>query len=201
MDLGKNKGKLNSANRKRWRMQDGPRAQQKAYRLLVYQGRLEKVMRHLGDLTEATASPHEERSIDAVVELPLNDQVDAVAELPPNHLVVELESLPVAELPAESDVGDSRTGSVLAELPCEPVDLTPLKPVVETESLPRIIVTQSPTYSESDRVGSPVIDQCGYESQAINETMAWKQTRNDIRLQQSQSLANIVAEMENARIK
>ena len=212
MDMGKHKGKLSSTNQKRWKTQDGQHAQEKANRLLSYQTKLQKALSYLESLT-ATATPVGEAPHPVSrAELPPENHVaemdsvpvgvvTSVAELPSDHIVLEMDSRPVvAELPSESG---TQQIPMIAELPCESslITIAPLRPLAKRKSVPKIIVTHSSELSPTEQVESPDIDPGSHELDEIDDLMGWDQAHTDIRLQQSQSLASIVADLENARIQ
>jgi hypothetical protein len=53
----------------------------------------------------------------------------------------------------------------------------------------------------SDHLEIPDEEQFIHESRGMDETVYWDQTLDSIRIQQSESLSNIVAKMELTRIK
>ncbi|KAJ5587017.1 uncharacterized protein N7459_002782 [Penicillium hispanicum] len=207
MDIGKRKGKLSNANQKRWKTRDGQRAQERGRRLILYQSRLERVLSHLEGLTEGvspTREAPEAPETPEAHEVPEEPAIASLPELPPNHVVAELESEPMLpELPSEPATIISPATAVIAELPCEStiVDHAALRKTTKRKPIPKIIVTQSPTDVSPNHAESPTTDPGNYELDEMNQMMNWKQTRNGIRLQQSQSLSNIVAEMESSKAK
>lgn len=137
-------------------------------------------------------------------ELPADDEInelpseDGARELSTEDEIKELadetSSLPtILELPTES----APTKTFVAELPGSTFFIK-RKP---TRSVPKIIVTQVVEDLSSDQRESREAEEPNYEEQEMDQMMAWEKTRNDIQVQQSASLARIVAEMENNRVK
>ncbi|KAJ5803274.1 uncharacterized protein N7503_005724 [Penicillium pulvis] len=190
----KRKGKLGLSSRKRWRTQDCQRVREKYPRLVLHQSRLEKVLTHL---TTTPASPDfspEEPTGASLSELPLCEAtVKSLVELPVEFEVAA--SLPViAELPSESLFPANEQG-LIGELPAvsSSIRRKTMLPI------PRIIVTQAVEDLSAEQSRSKEMDEnefTNYENKEMDEMMAWEKTRNDIQMQQSESLARIFAEME-----
>ncbi|KAJ5678150.1 uncharacterized protein N7477_003783 [Penicillium maclennaniae] len=194
LELLKHKGKLKSSTRKRWILKDSQLALERRSRLDLFQERLERSINHLtGDITPPM-SPR--RSNDAVLaELPQESRSARMSSTEvPNETRVTSSSY--AELPARSS-HDSDPASGVAELPGDgpQTQLMPLNPV------PRIIVTQAPGEMMLDRAELPDHEQYMYEAYELDGTLHWDETRDNIRMQQSESLANIVAKMDLNRTR
>ncbi|KAJ6102201.1 hypothetical protein N7486_004628 [Penicillium sp. IBT 16267x] len=187
----KRKGKLNSSSRKRWRTQDCQRVREKYPRLVLHQSRLEKVLIHL--TTTMSVSPDispEEPTWGSLSTLPLCEAtVKSFVELPVEYEIAA--SLPViAELPSEQ--------ALIGELPAvsSTIKRNRMLPV------PKIIVTQVVEDLLADQKRSKEMDEySNYENKEMDEMMAWEKTRNDIQMQQSESLARIFAEMEKKSMR
>lgn len=196
LEILKHKGKLRSASRKRWTLEDSQLAIEQQSRLALFQSRLERAVNHLtGDITPPISPEQSDGTV--IAELCPSDfpHRTILAELPTESY----DAPPFhAELPARlSSDSDSDSASSLAELPGDwsPVRLTSLVPV------PKIIVTQPPDENMLDYLEISIPEQCMYESYEIDGTLHWDETRNSIRMQQSESLANIVAKMDLNRNK
>lgn len=194
LDMAKRKGKITAANKKRWKLEDCQKACEKQASLILHQDRLDKVFTHLQNIvtTEEETSP--ELSPNSVESHP-----DTIPELeatkpPLAELIGDAEFIPApAELPS-----DSNPETIIAELPCD----SPILRAKPVQPVPKIIITRTPEDISVEYIGSPTTpDHSKNETNEMNEVIAWKQTRNDVRLQQSASLSNIIADMDNARIK
>ncbi|OKO93754.1 hypothetical protein PENSUB_12033 [Penicillium subrubescens] len=214
----KGKGKIGSTNRKQWKFQGRGRAEEKQSRLVRYQCRLDRVLNHLENLQIPQEVPaHEpaaktaaelwvtEPVAKSVVELSSDASPDPVAELP-SDMSPEPKT-PVAELPSSSATLPSSSGTIIrkpvpfiAELPGDSA-IVQIQPAWTAKNIPKIIVTNTPDDSSFTLVGSPDTPNATYESRELNEILSWKETRNSIRLQQSESLSKIVSCMESTRSK
>ncbi|KAJ6005565.1 hypothetical protein N7451_003509 [Penicillium sp. IBT 35674x] len=190
----KRKGKLNLSSRKRWRTQDRQRVREKYPRLVLHQSRLEKVLTHLNTTPASPDLSPEEPTGETLSELPLCEAtVKSVIELPVEFEIAA--SLPViAELPSESIFPTNEQG-LIGELPAvsRSIRRDNMLPI------PRIIVTQAVEDLSAEQSRSKEMDEdeyINYENKEMDEMMAWEKTRNDIQVQQSESLARIFAEME-----
>ncbi|KAJ5678961.1 hypothetical protein N7462_007205 [Penicillium macrosclerotiorum] len=191
LDLSKRKGKgkVASANRKRWKLRDCQFAKERQGRLIRHRSRLERVIAHLEmlevpsniDSNSTTDSPISELEEDCVPELSadLGDSPTALAKLP-------FSPAPVPRKPV----------SVIAELPGNPI-VAKVKPM---PPIPKIIVTNTPDGSSYDYIGSPDTTHSN-EINEMSKFLSWKETRNSIRLQQSESFSNIITKMERSRVK
>ncbi|CEJ54313.1 hypothetical protein PMG11_00631 [Penicillium brasilianum] len=207
----KGKGKISSTNRKQWKLQGRGRAEEKQYRLVRYQCRLDRVLAHLENLklpletlahdTAAEAAAElstREPGAKSVAELSSDVSPDPVAELPSD--VLQESKVPVAELPSSSGTIIRKPVPVLAELPGDSAIIC-IQPAPIARNIPKIIVTSTPDDSSFTLVDSPDTPNATYESRELNELLSWKETRNSIRLQQSESLSKIVSRMESTRSK
>lgn len=197
LDMVKRKGKITSSNKKRWKLEDCRKAYEKQSKLILHQERLDKVFRHLKNLSTTqedvlVSSPESQQS-----------QSESISELEATRTPVpelsgdtELIIAPV-ELPSELP-SDSSPKTIIAELPGDAAVSANESP----KPVPKIIITRTPENISVEYIGSPATpDQPNHENNEMNEILGWKQTRNDVRLHQSNSLSNIIAEMDNARIK
>ncbi|KAJ5157305.1 uncharacterized protein N7482_008405 [Penicillium canariense] len=192
----KGRGKISSANRKRWKLRDYRLAEERQSRLIRHQCRLDRVLNHLQNLK----IPHEvlipEHIKESAAELSVTEPTARSAVELPNDTT--LESPPaMAELPSSQAIITRKPVPVLAELPGESTIIR-IKPA---KDIPKVIVTNTPDGSSFTLIGSPDTPHSTYESKEMNELLSWKQTRNDIRLQQSESLSQIISKMENNRLK
>jgi hypothetical protein len=194
LEILKHKGKLRSASRKRWTLEDSQLALEQQSRLALFQSRLERAVNHLtGDITPPISLEQVNGTV--IVDLGPSDfpHRTILAELPTESY----DAPPFhTELPARSS-SDSDCASSLAELPGDfsPVRLTSSAPV------PRIIVTQPPDEMMLDHLEMPNHEHYMCETYEMDGTLHWDETRDNIRMQQSESLANIVAEMDLNRDK
>jgi len=196
LDMVKRKGKIGSSNKKRWKNEDCQKAYEKQSRLFRHQESLDKVFAHLQSLSSEQrhtpvsspdTSPDSQEPHPVIT--PELDAVRPVAELTGDAIF--------APTPAEL-ASESKPETVIAELPGD----TTVAPSESPRSVPKIIITRTPENISVEYLGSPATpDQPYHESHEMNEILGWKQTRNDVRLHQSASLSNIIAEMDNARIK
>ncbi|KAJ5740399.1 hypothetical protein N7493_000271 [Penicillium malachiteum] len=206
LSIKKRKGKLNRSSRKRWRTQDCLTAGDKYPRLVLYQSRLEKVLGHLQKVAIPKApSPREEKKFmplpapttmaNPFAELSVDDEVQMkpFAELAVDEEVTA--SLPtIVELPVDSTTVSSQK-TFIAELPGNAFHIK-RKPI---QSAPKFYVTKG---SHALSAGQVERRNAGEESsQAMNESTEREKTENDIQIQQTESLAQIVSEMENNRIQ
>ncbi|KAJ5309753.1 uncharacterized protein N7443_002214 [Penicillium atrosanguineum] len=192
LEILKCKGKLKSTTRKRWAIADSQLALEKRSRLGRFKNRLDRSIKHLtGDITPPT-SPQQ---CDGVV----------YAELSPRESHQQGDSITIAELPANTHddppfydelparlTYKSDSALSFAELPGDwpQVQLMPLTPI------PKIIVTQPPDEIMLDRLDLPDHEQYMYEAYELDGTLYWDEIRDNIRMQQSESLAGIVAKMD-----
>ncbi|CAI7652650.1 unnamed protein product [Penicillium pancosmium] len=198
LDMVKRKGKITSSNKKRWKNEDCLKAYEKQSDLILHLERLDKVFTHLKNLTP----PQEETSKSGPDSNESHPQLFSeleAARKPTPELAGDTERAPglidpqaPIELPS-----DSIPQTFIAELPG---DVTSLKPQ-SAKPVPKIIITRTPENISVEYIGSPATpDQPRHENDEMNQILGWKQTRNDVRLHQSASLSNIIAEMDNARI-
>lgn len=198
-DMAKNKGKISSSNRKSWKNKDFLNAEEKQAHLLVQRDQLEKVIVHLQNPktpSKTSSSPVEspctpdEPTIETIVELPESTPV-LVAELPADQQIIELDTTSVvAELSSEPT---PKAEPFIAELSEDAAIIR--RPV---PSVPKIVVTGA-VDSPAGTLESPKRTDLSYEVHEINEML--KKTRTDTREQQSESLSNIVARMETTRAR
>lgn len=180
LDMLKHKGKMKSANRKRWTLEDAQLARERLSGLTLFQSRLNRAVDHVKGVISPPESPQE---IDGniVAELPAETR-----ENPP----------PYVEHPCEPSSFESQSTTIVAELPeNSPVNVGSPTP------LPKIIVTQPPDEIMLDHTESPDEGQINLENHEMDEALYWDQTRNSIQIQQSESLSNIIAKMELTRVK
>ncbi|KAJ5945502.1 hypothetical protein N7454_002341 [Penicillium verhagenii] len=174
--LEKHKGKLNSSGHKRWRTRDCQRIREEYPRFRLHQSRLEKVLNHISSLVAIPEALPEEKWGVSLSDLP--------------YCKATIKSL--VELPVNCEIAVSTP--VIAELPSELTSVASNKRVIP---IPKIIVTQAvEDLLEDQKRSKEMEDLIDYENKEMDEMMAWEQTRNDIQVQQSESLARIVAEME-----
>ncbi|KAJ5106638.1 hypothetical protein N7456_003313 [Penicillium angulare] len=212
------KRNLNYSSRKRWKEHDCARARDKYPRLVLYQSRLEKVLSHLINVDKSPKNSPINLAKDPSAELSMDSPAVKVAELPISTCEVNPSELPVdgptvkafTELPADDEAAASPP--VMFELPAEPITLslqnkTPIVEMpassmsIKRKPIPKIIVTQSTGDLSSDqKKNQEEGEQPSYENQEMDEMMKWETTRNDIQKHQSESLARIVADMENNRV-
>ena len=209
MSKRKGKGKISSANRKQWKFQGCGRAEEKQARLVRYQGRLDRVLGHLENLEISREVPAQEPGLKGTAELSVAEPVaksaelssdaspDAVAELP-GDVLPKLE-IAVAELPSSSAI-TRKPVPFIAELPGDSTIIC-VQPAQMAIDIPKIIVTSTPDESSFTIGESPDTSIANPESKELNEILPWKETRNSIRLQQSESLSKIVSRMESTRSK
>ncbi|KAJ6119545.1 hypothetical protein N7523_003825 [Penicillium sp. IBT 18751x] len=195
LELLKHKGKLKSTTRKRWILKDSQLALERRSRLYLFQERLDRAINHLtGDITP----PMSPRQYNDAVTAELPPQESCSAQMSSTEVPREtrVPSSSYAELPARSS-HDSDPASGVAELPGDGprTQVMPLNPV------PRIIVTQAPGEMILDRAELPDHEQYMYEAYELDGTLHWDETRDNIRMQQSESLANIVAKMDLNRTR
>lgn len=213
LDMAKRKGrgKISSKNRKHWKFQGRGRAEEKQSRLVRYQCRLDRVLNHLENLKLPLESPAHENAAETAAELSTTDPgAKSVAELSSDvspHPVAELPSdmsqepkTSVVELPSLSGTIMRKPVPALAELPGDRTIIC-IQPPQIARTIPKIIVTNTPDDSSFTLVGSPDTPNATYESRELNELMSWKETRNSIRLQQSESLSKIVSKLDSTRSK
>lgn len=206
----KGKGKISSTNRKQWKFQGRGRAKEKQARLVRYQCRLDRVLSHLGNLENSQEAPAQEPGLNTTAELSVAEPAaksaelssdvspDAVAELP-SDVLPKLE-IAVAELPSSSAAITRKPVPFIAELPGDSTIIC-VQPAQMAIDIPKIIVTSTPDESSFTIGESPNTPIANPESKELNEILAWKETRNSIRLQQSESLSKIVSRMESTRSK
>lgn len=179
LDMLKRKGKMRSGHRKSWKLVDYQSASEKLSGLFLHRERLDKLFAHIQHIPDSPQSPINEPSVEILPELSAEmSEAPAVVELPcePVKATPESEST-LVELPASSHIAKSQS----------------LQP------LPKIIVTQSPDDSSPENLESHDAEIFAHENEETNEILYWDQTRDSIRLQQSESLSNIVAKMESMR--
>jgi hypothetical protein len=206
----KGKGKISSANRKQWKLQSRGRAEEKQSRLVRYQSRLDRVLNHLENLKMRQETSVQELARESAaelsvaetiaksaVELPNDTLHDSVAELPSS--VSPKPKTSVAELPSSSGTIMRKPVPILAELPGD--SGVCIQPTQTARNIPKIIVTNTPDESFFTLVGSPDTPNGTHESRELNELLSWKETRNSIRLQQSEALSKIVSDMDSSRSK
>ncbi|GLI78085.1 hypothetical protein PoHVEF18_006384 [Penicillium ochrochloron] len=214
----KGKGKISSTNRKQWKFQGRGRAEEKQSRLVRYQCRLDRVLDHLENLKIPQEVPAQEPAAKTAAELSVTISVaksvaelssdaspDPAAELP--SYVSPEPKTPVTELPSSSGTLSVSSGTIIrkpvpfiAELPGDSA-IVQIQPAWTAKNIPKIIVTNTPDDSSFTLVESPDTPNATYESRELNEILSWKETRNSIRLQQSESLSKIVSSMESTRSK
>lgn len=180
LDMLKHKGKMKSANRKRWTLQDSQLARERLSGLNLFQGKLNRAVDHLKGIICPLESPREIDG-DIVAELPAETR-----ENPP----------PYVGLPCEPSSFESQSTTIVAELP-----ENSLVNVGSPTPLPKIIVTQPPDEILFDHTESADEEQVNHESHEMDEALYWDQTRNSIQMQQSESFSNIIAKMELTRVK
>ncbi|CAI7637349.1 unnamed protein product [Penicillium manginii] len=199
LDMVKRKGKITSSNKKRWKNEDCLKAYEKQSNLILHQERLDKVFAHLKNLVP----PQEETSKsgpDSDESHPqLFSELEATRKPTPElageavFTTAPIEPQGPIELPSDSVLPQT----IIAELPG---DATSSKPE-PAKPIPKIIITRTPEDISVEYIGSPATpDQPRHENDEMNQILGWKQTRNDVRLHQSTSLSNIIADMDNARI-
>lgn len=201
----KGKGKISSTNRKQWKFQGRGRAEEKQSRLVRYQCRLDRVLNHLENLKIPPEVPAQEPAANTAAKLSVTDPVaksvselssdasrDLVAELPPEP------KTPVAKLPSSTRTIIRKPVPFIAELPGDSA-MIQIQPTWTAKNIPKIIVTNTPDDSSFTLVGSPDTPNATDESRELNEILSWKETRNSIRLQQSESLSKMVSSMESTR--
>lgn len=193
IDMTKRKGKLSSSNRKQWRTRDCDRAREKYAAIVLHQGRLQNIINHLSEVI-----PPQVPSKDDVPELE-KTSVQSAAELPTVESPTEIEtfeSLPViTELPSDPIYIPLELEDAFSELPGESsVRHSALQPPI-----PRIIVTQSADDLLDLEMRSNSVDDYNSGMNEMHDNQAWKQTRNDIRDQQSASFTKIISKMETKR--
>ncbi|KAJ5085773.1 hypothetical protein N7532_010544 [Penicillium argentinense] len=191
LDMAKRKGKITSANRKRWKIEDCQKAQEKQSRLILHQDRLSRVFTHLRDLTESqkTSPDSEQGKEEDIAELGTSET--SIPELSGDSQFVS--PVAPAELPS-----DPIPTTVIAELPGD----SALVVANPTPQIPKIIITQTPGDVSVEYLGSPdTPDHASHETNELDEILAWRHARNDVRSQQSTSLSNIIARMDSARVE
>ncbi|KAJ5973699.1 hypothetical protein N7481_010909 [Penicillium waksmanii] len=196
LDMVKRKGKITSSNKKRWKNEDCLKAYEKQSNLILHQERLDKVFTHLKNLSPAQTS---KSGPDSNELHPRSFSELEAARKPTPELTGDTERTSgLIELQAPIELpSDSVPQAIIAELPG---DATSLK-TESAKPVPKIIITRTPENISVEYIGSPATpDQPRHENDEINQILGWKQTRNDVRLHQSTSLSNIIAEMDNARI-
>jgi hypothetical protein len=210
----KGKGKISSTNRKQWKFQGRGRAEEKQSHLVRYQCRLDRVLDHLENLKIPQEIPAQEPAATTAAELSVAEPVaKSVAELSSDTTLVSVAELPpepktpVAELRSSPGTLPSSSGTIIrkpvpfiAELPGDSA-MIKIQSTWTARNIPKIIVTNTPDESSFTLVGSPDTPNATYESRELNEILSWKDTRNSIRLQQSESLSKIVSSMESTRSK
>lgn len=180
LGLLKHKGKLKSTTRKRWISKDYQLALEKRSNLDLCQQRLDRAINHLtSDITPPISPEQWVRSV--LAELPTETR-----DAPPSY----------AELPSPSSCYSDSTSS-FAELPGD----WPQIRLMSLTPLPKIIVTQPPDEMMLDCFELPDHEQYMNEAYELNETLYWDETRDSIRMQQSESLANIFAKMDLNRTR
>ncbi|KAJ5713712.1 uncharacterized protein N7483_010893 [Penicillium malachiteum] len=209
LSVKKRKGKLNRSSRKRWRTQDCQIAGDKYPRLVLYQGRLEKVLGHLQKVAILKEpSPREEKQFPPLpVQTPMANpfaelSVDEEVQMKPfAELAVDDEvmtSLPtIVELPVDSTTLSSKK-TFIAELPGNAFHIRrkPIQPV------PKFYVTKRSHDLSAEQVErNDAGEESSHENRVMNESTEREKTKNDIQIQQTESLAQIVSEMENNRIQ
>lgn len=181
LDILKRKGKLKSSHRKSWRLVDSQSACERVSDLVVHQKRLENGIEHLQNVPNTSLDPLDQSEPQAPVELSSEE-----AAVTPT----------VFELSCDSATASPKSEATLVKLAGSPVLVTR-----SAWSIPKIIVTHAP----EDR-------DCGHfedlndefpvgQNNELDAVLQWDQTRNEIRLQQSESMSSIVAKMESARMK
>lgn len=199
LDMVKRKGKITSSNKKRWKNEDCLKAYEKQSNLILHQERLDKVFTHLKNLEHAQEEGLKSGSETNESHLRFFSELDAARKPTTPELPGDIELIPTLikpEAPVELP-SDSMPRTIIAELPGDAISL-PTKPV---KPVPKIIITRTPENISVEYIGSPATpDQPRHENDEMNQILGWKQTRNDVRLHQSTSLSNIIAEMDNARM-
>ncbi|KAJ6036588.1 hypothetical protein N7540_000867 [Penicillium herquei] len=208
LSVKKRKGKLNRSSRKRWRTQDCQIAGDKYPRLVLYQSRLEKVLGHLQKVAiPKEPSPRVEKQFPPLpvqtpmanpfAELSVDDEVQMkpFAELAVDDEVMA--SLPtIVELPVDSTTLSSKK-TFIAELPGNAFHIK-RKPI----QLPKFYVTKrSHDLSAEQMERNYAGEESSHENKAMNESTEREKTTNDIQIQKTESLAQIVSEMEKNRIQ
>jgi hypothetical protein len=198
LDMVKRKGKITSSNKKRWKNEDCLKAYGKQSNLILHQERLDKVFTHLKNLAPAQEETSQSGPDSNEPYPQFLSELEA-ARKPTPELAGDIERTPgLIEPQAPIELpSDSGPQPIVAELPG---DATALKPE-SAKPVPKIIITRTPENISVEYIGSPATpDQPRHENDEMNQILGWKQTRNDVRLHQSASLSNIIAEMDNARI-
>lgn len=180
LDMLKGKGKMRSAHRKSWRLVDYQSACKRRSSLVLHQEKLEIASRHLEYVSETKQHSPNGSNVDVVSEL-------SVGTMEPRSGVVELPSEQASTTP-ESD-------TTLVEL----LENIPASKTPSTQPLPIIIVTQAHDDPLREDIEYSEAEIFTSENEETNEVLYWEQTRDNIRLQQSESHSNIVAEMESTR--
>lgn len=182
----KGKGKISSTNRKQWKFQGCGRAEEKQARLVRYQCRLDRVLRHLENLEISPKAPAQELGLKTTTELSVAEPAaksaelssdappDAVAELPSD--VLPKFEIAVAELPSSSAAITRKPVPFIAELPGDSTIIC-VQPARMAIDIPKIIVTSAPDESSFTIGESPGTTVANPESKELNETLAWKETK------------------------
>ncbi|OQD75146.1 hypothetical protein PENDEC_c008G02007 [Penicillium decumbens] len=178
LDMLKHKGKMKAANRKRWSLGDSQLAREKLSELTQSQSRLNRVCNHLQGVRNLPKTPIQGCDGETVAEPPIE-----IFEFLPSF-------------PCEASSFESHSTTIVAEL-----DTSPVVRIGSPVSLPKIIVTRPPDEITLDHVEISDEEQPSQESHEIDDALYWDETRNSIRMQQSESLSDIVAKMELTRIK
>ncbi|KAJ5573620.1 uncharacterized protein N7459_008047 [Penicillium hispanicum] len=173
VDQVKKKGKISSANRKRWKNVDGERAWEKRSRLLLCQSRLNTVFSHLQGLdlpVNGSASP----------DTPELMSEPFIAELPSRPIDIKPGSTPaIAELPCGTSITQTKSVPTISELPCHSMIIDP----VTMKPTPRIVVTEyaearSPVPTKSPELAPPSYESSEMdEMDEMDEMLAWRSSK------------------------
>lgn len=180
LDILKRKGRMRSTHRKSWNLVDYNSACERFLSLALHQEKLGKVCKHLQDVSDLNQHSFSEFNLEAFAELPART-------VEPSPSVIELPSEPVGTTP-QSD-------TTLVELPGD----SQITKFQSLQPIPIIIVTQAPDNPLYEGMEGSDAEIFSHENKETNGILHWEQTRDDIRLQQSESLSNIVAMMESTR--
>lgn len=210
-DMTNNKGKTTHANRKRWRRQDCDRAREMYDHVIAQREHLKGAIDHLSEVKprplviRKPVEEPKETAVTPVAELPVEDEeiiqsLPAITELPFDPIYIPLElAEDFSELPGDS-------APVPSELPGDLPLVNSALPDSSTHansapqpSIPRIIVTQSAGDLLDQEMRSPDIDFSDHTTSEMHDNLAWKQTRNDYRDQQSASFVKIISKMDTKR--
>lgn len=180
LDILKRKGKMRSAHRKSWTLVDYESACERFSGLKVHREKLEIVSRHLQGVSEVKQRSSHESSDEVVAKLP----AETMEHCPS---VVKVCSEPASTTP-QSD-------TTLVELPGNSV----ISKSQSMPPIPKIIVTQAPDDPLPKDTEGFEAEIFMPETEDTSDAPYWEQTCDSIRLQQSESLSDIVAKMESTR--